>query len=392
MGQRLTTIVSTDPRLHFGRSQLTCRLDNRFLAVHPMRLNAIEPGTFGRQLTQQDSHFSGALCRAIMRSQPRTHLLRDVPTGIIPNHQQSLFAFSLQLLAQPLQKRDGQRRDRTPRDKAQPQLARIRAQQPVTSQRLGIGIARASCQFLQWQRCAQRPGLQAGLLQARPPHFIRITQHPLRVGRRQTDQPLPRFFLRAYAGSGLVIQSRARFQFTPIRLSVRRMVSSLTRLSVSLLAKQTSATKASVQVDRAFPAARGEVCNRALSRSHLASSKSGATVFGRDEASCKQAQPCWLKAWIALRAVWSLQPNCRAIWRGVCPSALDKRIWQRRSVKACAARRPARNCACSAAVSAHEDRFFFHNHDSRTAFVYQRTLFGFALGKPFASQRGSPLQ
>ena len=46
-----------------------------------MRLNAIEPGTFRGQLTQQKAYFPGAFGDAVMLFEPGAYLL-DVPTGI----------------------------------------------------------------------------------------------------------------------------------------------------------------------------------------------------------------------------------------------------------------------------------------------------------------------
>src|SRR3954465_2250591 len=64
-------------------------------------------------------------------------------------------------------------------------------------------------------------------------------------------------FLSAYCGSGLVIQVSARRQPTPSRLSASRMVSRLTRSAVIPCSAQTSAARASVHVERAFPDWRG---------------------------------------------------------------------------------------------------------------------------------------
>jgi len=137
----------------------------------------------------------------------------------------------------------------------------------------------------------------------------------------QADPPVARLFLRAYSGSGLLIQSRARRQLTPRRRKASRMVSSLTSAWVRPRAKQASAARFKVHSERAWPNSRGERWSKARSRSRLASSNSGRRVLGADDFCARQARPSEAKARMTLRTVWSVQPNCRAIWRGVRWSA-----------------------------------------------------------------------
>lgn len=115
-----------------------------------------------------------------------------------------------------------------------------------------------------------------------------------------------------------------------------RTVSALTRARVSPRSPQTSATKASVQVDRALPKPRGEVCRSSRSLSALAASNRGSVVCGREDFCCKHPTPSRAKARSPLRTVWSPQLKCWAIWRGVWPTALASKIWLRRRVKASA--------------------------------------------------------
>jgi hypothetical protein len=147
-----------------------------------------------------------------------------------------------------------------------------------------------------------------------------------------------------------VIQSRARFQLTFILRSAWRIVSSDPHRFVSPRSCATSATICNVQVERALPHWRGEWCSKSRNCSHFASSSSGLAVLGREDFCARQARASDAKARIPLRTVWSLPPHCRAIWRGVLPSALKRRIWLLLSVKAWGDRNPVRKAACSLSV------------------------------------------
>src|SRR5262245_39868126 len=127
--------------------------------------------------------------------------------------------------------------------------------------------------------------------QTRPPDFIGVAQPPLGVRGGQPNQSIARLFFRPYAGSRLVSQCLARFQLMPRRRSAVRTVSSLTCCGVSPRSAQTSATKTSVPVDRAWPNTRGEVCRSSRSLSALAASHCGFMVLGRDDFCCKHPRP-----------------------------------------------------------------------------------------------------
>src|SRR5215510_8951493 len=189
------------------------------------------------------------------------------------------------------------------------------------------------------------------LSQPTPPDFVAKAQGPGRVDYRLLDQLVAPFFFRAYAGSGLVIQCLARFQLTRKRRRARRMVSSLTRRGVRPWAKLTSAAKASVQRLVGLPKVRGLWCNSARRDSQVPTSKIVAVVWGRDDCGCSAASPRWWNACSALRTVCSVQRRACAMVVVVWPAALARRIWQRRTVKADADRRPASRVARSSARS-----------------------------------------
>src|SRR5712692_10826197 len=112
---------------------------------------------------------------------------------------------------------------------------------------MGVRIRLGDRLFDQPQRLVRlSPGLQGWLRQATPPGFVLETECPGRVGGRQVDQAVACTFFRAYAGSGLVSQCWARFQPTPRRFKVARIVSPLTGSAVTPCSKLTLAATARV--------------------------------------------------------------------------------------------------------------------------------------------------
>src|SRR5215204_1803915 len=350
MAKLLTTIIGTDSRDQLRSRQLASWLNNGPLAVDPMRLNAIQPRAFRRQLTNDYSHPTFLLGFPIACPHPATHRLRDMPRCIIPYQQQGFLAFFDQSATDPIEELCSNARYWPATHEPQPYLFGICSQHPVTANCFRIFIILIDRVFYQPQRFTVRPTVQPGLSKSTPPYFIYIPQYPVRVLLGQSYQSLTRLFLRTYWGSGLVIQSRARFQLTFILRSALRIVSSETTRFVSPRAFATSATICNVQVERALPHWRGDWCSKSRNFSHFASSSSGLAVLGREDFCSRQARASESKARITLRTVWSLQPNCRAIWRGVLPSALKRRVWLLLSVNARGDRNPVRKAVCSIAV------------------------------------------
>src|SRR5262249_13593491 len=149
--------------------------------------------------------------------------------------------------------------------------------------------------------------------EAAPPGLVLEAEGPGRVGRRPADQTVAPTFFRAYAGSGLVSQRLARFQPTPRRLRVARIVSPLTRRAGRPAAKLPSAARSRVQRLVGWPKVRGLRWSSARNRSAPAGSKAACTVWGAREPGTSAAVPVALKAWMALRTVRSSQPRCRAM-------------------------------------------------------------------------------
>jgi len=174
-----------------------------------MRLNAIQPGALARQLAAEDAHSLLSFCFSVVCPNPALYRLGEVPRGIIPDHQQSGLPFFCQPLQPPAEKLDRQTRYGSTTNKPQPQLFAISSQQSITANCFGVWVCLLSRVLSEPQRFCLSPTVYRRLSKPTPPDFVSIPQHPPRVRCGQSDQPVPRLVLRAYAGSGLVIQSRA---------------------------------------------------------------------------------------------------------------------------------------------------------------------------------------
>ena len=181
----ITVKVCTDAGCDFLSGEQTSRLDDIALSMNPVRLNPVEPRTFGGQVADHDAYALPLLLnRSIVCPDPVAHLFADVPGGIVPNHDQCGLVQFFQLLAAPSQVLDGDGTKRAVLNKAQPDLfwqgferSRTRYQQAIAGQRLGVQISRGHGLFNQTQRFALcSPGMQAGLSYPTPPDFILKTQ------------------------------------------------------------------------------------------------------------------------------------------------------------------------------------------------------------------------
>src|SRR6185437_16477052 len=111
-----TVIVFMDPLFDFCGTQLPIRLDDRSLAVQPFWLDRIQPRCLDRQVADPYLAASLPLHPTIVRPDPATHPLTDVPGSIVPNQHENLFALRSEALAQPTQKIFRHLADRTPLD------------------------------------------------------------------------------------------------------------------------------------------------------------------------------------------------------------------------------------------------------------------------------------
>jgi hypothetical protein len=197
------------------------------------------------------------------------------------------------------------------------------------------------------------PGMQLRVRQARPPHCIDKPQDPLRVLVGQRYEAVAPLFFRAYAGSGLVIQTLARFQPTPRRLMALRIASSENTREVSPRWGQTTAKVAKVPGERGSPPARGLSCRSARSCSKaLGASSRFASRLAREERGSSTAKPSSLNRVTTVRTVCVEYPTVAAISVAFWPRALPNKIWHRFTVNPVEDRRPAAKTDRSSSVNA----------------------------------------
>ena len=122
----LATKNGRRPGRQFLSGEQRSGLDDVPLTMHPVRLNWIEPGALRRQVTRDHTHaLAGLSHRAIVRLNPVAHILTDVPGGVVPDHQQRLFADLFQLGAASGQILGGDATDRAAFHETQPDLFRL---------------------------------------------------------------------------------------------------------------------------------------------------------------------------------------------------------------------------------------------------------------------------
>ena len=157
------------------------------------------------------------------------------------------------------------------------------------------------------------PGVQIGLRYPTPPRFVLKAEGVFGMQASQFDQSVSVSFFRAYTGSVLVIQRFARFQRTPMRLSVARTVSPVTRPAVTPCSKLTSAKRPNVHTLVSLPKLRGLCATTARRRSPAAESKAACGVCAAVERFVNASSPRSLNALIAAVTVSGSQPRSCAI-------------------------------------------------------------------------------
>src|SRR3954453_4103994 len=109
-------VILTDTIPNFAGRQLPRRLNDRFLAVLPLRLDRVQPRTLDRQATRQDAHSPLLLGSPVVLLDPTPHSPTDVPRGVVPDHQKRFLALGCQPLTGPRQELLGHLADRPTRD------------------------------------------------------------------------------------------------------------------------------------------------------------------------------------------------------------------------------------------------------------------------------------
>src|SRR5215207_2687799 len=329
-----TAVVVAHPGLDFGGREGASRLDDGLLAVHPTRLDRVEPRALARQSALENPHPTLALDSPVVLANPGPDRLADMPARVVPEQHEHALVVLGERLDHPGQERDRYQTDRAAVDKPQQHLGRVGPQHPIAGQclRLRIGLVSRLCD--QMQRLLA-PGTQRWVGQARPPDFVLEPDDPILVSLRQPHQSVASFFFLTYAGSGLVIHFLARFHPMPSRVIAPRTVSSDMRAEVSPRSKQTSAASSSVHTEVGLPKSRGDWCSRARNCSLRSWSKVLAALFGRRDCIRSAATPRCSNAGRMLSTAWTEQPTDWAIWLALWPRELASTIWQRRTVNAC---------------------------------------------------------
>src|SRR5579859_4194135 len=271
----------------FVNGQGAIWLEDTTLGMKPLGFDGIEPGALGGQRADQQANaLSCALDLLVVSAYPGSHHLTTMPGSIVPYQGQDTLSERLGFVAQPGEELCGDGTDGSSIHKAQPDLLSVLLthEEAIASQGFRFLVGSGFDLLNQSQRMLLLcPGVQLGLLKTTPPGLIFKAQQPILVRERQANQPVTRVFLRAYAGSGLVIQSLARCQCTPKRSSAVRTVSSLTRYAVKPCSKLTSAASSSVQRLVSLPYLRGLSCSSPFRRSVPSSLKALRTPCGRLE-------------------------------------------------------------------------------------------------------------
>jgi hypothetical protein len=184
-----------DPIRKLISAQKTLRLDHVSLAVDPLGLNSIEPRTLFRQKAGHYPYSSSATIvvfdSAVVGSDPASHFMALMPTGVVPEQEQGLFAPLLKPVAAPPKKLRGYGTHRAAIDKPQPRLLELWQIQPVAGEGFGVGIVLCGFFFEEAHRPIRfAPGVQRGPLEAGEPGLVLETQRPLRMGLGEPDQPL----------------------------------------------------------------------------------------------------------------------------------------------------------------------------------------------------------
>src|SRR5262245_49987190 len=88
MSFMVTLKGATHPLSHFLGGQEPRCFDDGSFAMHPLRLNRVQPGTLGRQETGEDARsLAFLLDLPVVLADPGAHLATQVPGGVIPDQQ-----------------------------------------------------------------------------------------------------------------------------------------------------------------------------------------------------------------------------------------------------------------------------------------------------------------
>lgn len=191
--------MSTNAFSQLLSREQTIGFHNSLLGMHPLRLDGVEPGTFGGQKEGQNPNsFALLLDLAVVLTNPGTYLFAHMPGGVIPNQQPGGLALRLQSGATPLQKlgRDGA--DRATCDETQRHLLAGRSsgrallpKHSIAGEGFRVGIPFFPGLFHQAHRLILiLPGMDVRKGKPAPPHFVQKTNRPAPLLAGPRDQPI----------------------------------------------------------------------------------------------------------------------------------------------------------------------------------------------------------
>lgn len=202
--------MRTDACGQLLRRKQAVRFNDGPLAMHPRRLNRMEPGAFRWESKGQNAHAVARLCDLLMVfSDPDPHDLTAMPGRMIPDQHSGALALRRQPLAAPVETWGRDVAHRMAHDTAQPHLIALRIvwlpflpQDPIPGQRVGVGVALFPGRFFQTHGmlCAL-PGVHARKGKAAPPHLIKEPNRPVRLVAGPGDQGIASVFLSRSCGS-----------------------------------------------------------------------------------------------------------------------------------------------------------------------------------------------
>jgi hypothetical protein len=123
---------TTNPIGKFVCSKQSIGLYNFSLAVHPLRLDGVQPrAVLGQKTAHDPNPFAALFDPSVVFAEPSPHLFGDVPRSVVPDQKKDLLAKSLELVQALLKKAGGYVTHRPAVDEPQPRLVEFGHIEPV---------------------------------------------------------------------------------------------------------------------------------------------------------------------------------------------------------------------------------------------------------------------
>src|SRR5215211_6707682 len=171
--------TAEDPTGPVGKlvsAQKTVGLYHLPLAVHPLRLDGVQPRALFGQKAAYDPHSSFAVAPfdlAVVLAEPSSYLAAYVPACVVPDEEQNLLAKSFEHFATPLEELGRYPAHGPTIHESRPRLIELRQVESVTGDGLRIGIVFGDRLLEEAQGLSLlSPTTQGGQGQPTPPGFI----------------------------------------------------------------------------------------------------------------------------------------------------------------------------------------------------------------------------